>query len=944
MSLRHLFLCFAAAAAPCWLLFATEASDRRIFLLRARAEPGRARLSFERLELGRISNADRIATGIGGQHVLVLTADGEVWSWGLNGQGQPGAGDRESREGWIRLQGLTEVIQVAAGSRHSVALRADGTVWTWGGNLTGELGDGTVDGRAIPTLVEGLEAVKSIAAGPDFTLVLRKDGSVFAWGNNRAGLVPGLTSPVVTRPMPVPGLGQVVRIAVIGDECYALDGLGKWRVWNGGPRSERELLDDEAILDSAGGRAKPFSPAQWKTLRSGEFSVRAVPGFIEVWGAVPDRSENLPLLDRFPVAGAVIDLSAGESVAWIEEFGNTASAGVIGPPSEGPELGPAPTAPLIPKSKVRLSEALPQAAGEWINTASKAAVIAAYSSTYLPALSVPMDWTGSVVTGDEGTTSQAYKDAVAVVINWYRGMAGVPTAVALDPVYSAKDQKAALMFAANNALSHNPPTTWKWYSAEGDEAAGKSNICMWSSGMPTGCIDAYMRDDGSNNTAVGHRRWILYPQTRTMGTGDVSSTPSNPSSNALWVLDGNYGTTRPATRESFVAWPSPGYFPYDRVPARWSFSYAGASFSAATVSVRRDGLNLPVSLLPVANGYGENTLVWTLSGWDSSRPPADSTAVVTVSNVVVNGVPQNFTYQVIVFDTAATASFVPSKIGLLRSGVWHLDMAGDATGVSVPVRSSSFWAGAGSQAVLGDWNGDGKTEIGVYLNGGWYLDYNGNGAWDSGTDKQYSFGWAGAAPMVGDWNGDGKAEIGLYADGIWYLDYNGTGSWEPGTDRVYYFGWSGVTPQAGDWNGDGRTKIGLYGNGIWYLDYNGTGAWEPANDKLYYFGWAGVTPLAGDWNGDGKTKIGLYSSGIWYLDYNGSGLWEPESDRLYYFGWSGVTPVLGDWNSDGKIEIGIYDNGWWYLDRNGSGAWEQSMDRLHLLGGQNGDTPLSGRW
>jgi len=32
--------------------------------------------------------------------------------------------------------------------------------------------------------------------------------------------------------------------------------------------------------------------------------------------------------------------------------------------------------------------------------------------------------------------------------------------------------------------------------------------------------------------------------------------------------------------------------------------------------------------------------------------------------------------------------------------------------------------------VTGDWNGTGTTKIGVFSNGTWYLDMNGNGVWD----------------------------------------------------------------------------------------------------------------------------------------------------------------------------------------------------------------------
>jgi hypothetical protein len=32
--------------------------------------------------------------------------------------------------------------------------------------------------------------------------------------------------------------------------------------------------------------------------------------------------------------------------------------------------------------------------------------------------------------------------------------------------------------------------------------------------------------------------------------------------------------------------------------------------------------------------------------------------------------------------------------------------------------------------VVGDWNWNGLTKIGIYREGMWYLDNNGNGAWD----------------------------------------------------------------------------------------------------------------------------------------------------------------------------------------------------------------------
>jgi hypothetical protein len=231
-------------------------------------------------------------------------------------------------------------------------------------------------------------------------------------------------------------------------------------------------------------------------------------------------------------------------------------------------------------------------------------------------------------------------------------MAGVPAKVTLLDEYNRKAQQAALMMSRNNALSHDPPTSWACYTAEGDEAAGKSNLALGGYGLEA--LRMYMQDFGSGNAAVGHRRWILYPQTQNMGTGDIPSSGGYWAANALWVFDSHLWEPRPATREAFVAWPPPGYVPYTIVYPRWSFSYAGADFDSATVSMTENGANYPVTRYTPAYGYGEKTLVWIRTGMSDGsswqRPSADTTYVVTISNVLISGAPRSFQYTVIVFD------------------------------------------------------------------------------------------------------------------------------------------------------------------------------------------------------------------------------------------------------------------------------------------------------
>ena len=227
-----------------------------------------------------------------------------------------------------------------------------------------------------------------------------------------------------------------------------------------------------------------------------------------------------------------------------------------------------------------------------------------------------MQWNGSLAQCLPGTTSLAYEEATIRRVNYYRAMAGLPGDVTLDPVWNAKCQAAAQMMSAQGELSHDPDSSWACYSEDGDEAAGHSNLAAHSAGPEA--IDDYIADLGKYNYFVGHRRWILYPRQKVMGTGSVPPSRLDNTyywrANALWVT-GGFGL-RPATPE-WVAWPPEGYVPYQVVYPRWSFSYPRADFTGTDVTMSESGT--PVSLTILAldkndRGYADNTIVWEPSG------------------------------------------------------------------------------------------------------------------------------------------------------------------------------------------------------------------------------------------------------------------------------------------------------------------------------------------
>jgi uncharacterized protein YkwD len=287
-----------------------------------------------------------------------------------------------------------------------------------------------------------------------------------------------------------------------------------------------------------------------------------------------------------------------------------------------------------------------------VNISSRQSSLSFYNAVYNVAPAPAADWTGNHATCNPGTTADDFQDAVLDRINYFRAMAGVPADVSLTADSDRQAQAAALMMSVNGTLSHSPPADWACYSAEGAAGAGSANLYLGTYALDA--ITGFMRDPGAGNDRVGHRRWLLYPQTRTMGTGNIPPAAGYPASSALRVFDSHMWEPRPPVRDEFVAWPPPGYVPYPVVFARWSFSYPDADFGAATVTMRSGSASVTLKQSAPVDGFGENTLVWIplglADGANWPRPTADTAYDVTISNVLINNQSRDFTYRVIVFD------------------------------------------------------------------------------------------------------------------------------------------------------------------------------------------------------------------------------------------------------------------------------------------------------
>ncbi|MHB8572792.1 MAG: RCC1 domain-containing protein [Candidatus Dormibacteria bacterium] len=213
------------------------------------------------------------AIAAGGVFNLALSQDGVVWAWGDNRWGEAGIGTPTIQ--WecaceyapVRVTGLSGVAAIAAGIINSAVLRADGTVWTWGNNQDGELGAGftTVSGCecvASPVQVAGLNQVRYLGQGA--TMAIRADGTLWAWGYGGNGSLgdPAYESTPCrcsAAPVPVSGLAGVVAAAE-SDGGYAVEADGS--LWDWGRNDYGQLGRPDTNPNPADPYRRDATPTQ----------------------------------------------------------------------------------------------------------------------------------------------------------------------------------------------------------------------------------------------------------------------------------------------------------------------------------------------------------------------------------------------------------------------------------------------------------------------------------------------------------------------------------------------------------------------------------------------------------------------------------------------------------------------------------------------------------
>ena len=243
----------------------------------------------------------------------------------------------------------------------------------------------------------------------------------------------------------------------------------------------------------------------------------------------------------------------------------------------------------------------------------------------------------------------------------------------------------------------------------------------------------------------------------------------------------------------------------------------------------------------------------------------------------------------------------------------------------------------GAEVLTGDFNGDGYDQLALFLDGEWFIDINANGRWDE-DDIWIRLGKKDDQPVVGDWDGDGKDDIGVFGrkwpgddravalgaglpdpenrqrviaknvpptpdrapDEPRLLKHGLHG--EPRTDlidHVFRFGGDKDIAISGDFNGDGISSIGTFNNGRWQLDVDGDGKFTEGIDEERWFGEPGDLPLVGDFDGDGVADLAILRGDKVIVDSNGNGRIDA-TDQVFQMNSAEGIVIVGDFDGDGR--------------------------------------------
>ncbi len=198
-----------------------------------------------------VPRAAALARGPAVNHMCVRTCDGRVACWGSNEAGQiarplaPADGNATSFARWVELPG--PATDLVVGFLHTCVALADGRVYCFGRNDEGQIDPGSTDTEiVVPRLVEELPGAVALGAGGMSTCAVLGDESIVCLGANDHGqLGDGTSTPSVTaKTVPTaPGVtAPPIAVTIGGTHACALHDDGSLVCWGEAGQTGNDLM------------------------------------------------------------------------------------------------------------------------------------------------------------------------------------------------------------------------------------------------------------------------------------------------------------------------------------------------------------------------------------------------------------------------------------------------------------------------------------------------------------------------------------------------------------------------------------------------------------------------------------------------------------------------------------------------------------------------------
>ena len=116
-----------------------------------------------------------------------VKADGTLWSWGNNNDGQLGINDRTKHSSPVQVGTDSDWLKLKQSGSYSMGcIKTNGTLWQWGRNQYGQLGQNSTNpGYSSPVQIPG--SWSQSCGTHNGTLAVKTDGTLWAWGYNDRG-------------------------------------------------------------------------------------------------------------------------------------------------------------------------------------------------------------------------------------------------------------------------------------------------------------------------------------------------------------------------------------------------------------------------------------------------------------------------------------------------------------------------------------------------------------------------------------------------------------------------------------------------------------------------------------------------------------------------------------------------------------------------------------